>query len=150
MTKAKTKTNAAKRADVTVQHDGQTYTLLMGTAAFLQLETALGKPLQELGEALTKPGLSTLRDLIAAALIEHHPQTAAINEAEVPGSAALRGFLTAQGVGGRVSRPVADWPAQQALANRIMDEIGMDRAADLIASAVEASPHLKGVGENAP
>ncbi|GBH29678.1 hypothetical protein [Sphingobium xenophagum] len=146
MTKAKTKTKPAtpaKRADVTVHHGGEIYTLLMGTAAFLQLETALGKPLQELGETLTKPGLSTLRDLIAAALIEHHPQGMTASDFGAPGSSALRGFLEAQGVGGLVSRPVAHWPAQQALANRIMDEIGMDAAADLIAMAVEASPHLQ-------
>lgn len=143
MTKAKTKTNPAKRADVTVHHGGETYTLLMGTAAFLQLETALGKPLQELGETLTKPGLSTLRDLIAAALIEHHPQGEIKGAAKGQTLGVLAGFHEAMGLDAHVIRPVAHWPAQQALANRIMDEIGMEAAADLIAMAVEASPHLQ-------
>ena len=147
MTKATTKKKAADRADVTVQHDGETFTLLMGTAAFLQLEIALGRSLAEMGDVMAKPSLSTLRDLIAAALIEHHPQAENATTGFDPTADVMRGFHAALGVDPSQVRPTAHWPAQQALANRIMDSVGMEAAADLIQRAVEASPHLQSAAE---
>ena len=147
MIQKRIKATKAERAAVTVQHDGETFTLLMGTAAFLQLEIALGRSLAEMGDVMAKPSLSTLRDLIAAALIEHHPQGQNALIDNGPAAGVMRGLHTAFGVDPSQGRTIVHWPAQQDLANQLMDGVGMEAAADLIQRAVEASPHLQSAAE---
>ncbi|GLV21993.1 hypothetical protein TomMM35A_18460 [Sphingobium sp. TomMM35A] len=128
---AKKPTTKTKRA-VTVAALGETYTLLMGTAALLHMEKALGVPLAEMKDKLATPGLETVRDMLAACLVEHHPQTTS-------DTSVAAGLSKALGLS-----PVVQviWPLQQQLANRIMDAVGLGRTSDLIGDAFETSPYF--------
>lgn len=119
-------------APATFKANGETYTPSFGIAAMIAIEKELGVPLSGLGESLKKPSMAMVRDLFAAALIQHHPAHSA--------ASAILGGVIAQ-TGGNRSQAV-DWAGQQALANDLLDAIGVGKAADLIGAAVEASPHM--------
>lgn len=122
---------------VTFDAAGSTYVAFMGTAALIQLERAFEVPLKEMKNRLQNPDLSTVRDLFAAVLIEHHPQH------EDGGSFNVALGLR-QALGGYAPTPPIVWTEQQGLANRLMDAIGLDAVSDLIGKALEASPHMGG------
>lgn len=126
-----------KAKTATFDANGVTYTLHFGIAAMVAIEKELGVPLAKLGETLKSPTIAMVRDLFAAALIQHHPVHSAT-------SAILTGL--AAKTGDNRSRPV-DWAGQQCLANDLLDAVGVNRVAELIGVAVETSPHL---GEAAP
>lgn len=120
---------------VTAKLGDKTYTLHMGVACLIQLEVALGVPMSELNSVMAKPSLSHVRDLVAALLIEHHPQGAAIG-------AALKSVF------GDDNRPVkVDWEQQQRLANRLIDAVGVEAAGQLIERAMQASPIIGSAGD---
>ncbi|MFB0875338.1 MULTISPECIES: hypothetical protein [unclassified Sphingobium] len=125
-------------APVTVKIGAETYTMHLGIAALIYLEKAIGVPVAELKDVLDKPKLEHVRELVAALLVEHHPQSR-IADITLGLSAAL----------GRVANVTAD-PAEQArLANRLIDAIGLEATMDIVGKAMEASPHFFADGTEA-
>lgn len=129
-----------KTKPATFKHGGIEYTLHLGTAAFIQLEKSLGVSIEKMGETLKSPNMATIRDLFAAALITHHPQAR-----DNPLTDRLAGTIFGMGPKG----PGFTWEAQQDLADELLDAVGMAKAAELIAAAVETSPHMQGEPEAA-
>lgn len=130
MTKTKTKASAA----VTCKVDGETLTLFMGTSALIHMEQSMGTALADIKDVLSKPSLSQIRDIVAALLVEHHPQ-AVDNQVDAMTNALMK--LT----GTNGPKPI-HWPSQQALAGRCIDAVGMHKVGDLMAAAFESSPHF--------
>lgn len=96
---------------------GKAYQLELATAGLIALERAHNMGFMKLPELFEDTRLESLRDILAAALIEHHPAT---NRPD--GMLPLHGIAAA--ILGARPGPRFEWEAQQELADSIIDELG--------------------------
>lgn len=131
-----------KPATPTIKAGSDTYRLSMGTVALIALERVRDMGFMQLPELFEDTRLEALRDLLAAALIEHHPQKPAPGE---PGSgmssliAALTNTIGAKAIGHAYT-----WELQQRLADSILDRVGAFEVMRSVGTAFYSSPHLSG------
>lgn len=95
----------AQKGEVTLQAGGETYRLAYTTNAMCELEDAAGEPLGRIVDKLSDkenpPGLSTLRLLLWAALIEHQ------EDMTVKGAGRICDEIGMDVVGGVISQTLA-------------------------------------------
>lgn len=116
---------------------GQTFTATFGTAAMIAIQTELKVPIDKIGEAFKSPTVATLRDLLAAALVRHHPQLGA--KPTGPAAQVMAGTL---GVPVDSLPASPSWAAQVDLAEQIMDDLGLPAVAELFGETIAASKHF--------
>lgn len=138
---------SAKHGAPTIKVGAVRFTLAMGTTALIALERVRDIGFMRLPEMFEDTRLESLRDLLAAALIEHHPQS----PADIVGSGMTSlvealGSLIGTGV---AAGPAYDWEAQQALADSVLDRTGAFAVMKALGKAFCSSPHLKGEGRGA-
>lgn len=130
---------ATKKAPkpATLKAGGETYTLELATAGLIALERAHDRGFMKLPELFEDTRLETLRDILAATLIAHHPQTAQHATGGL-------GLAVAAYMRGVTPGPLYDWTAQQALADRVLDDVGAFEVMRATGKAFYSARHMQG------